>query len=143
MKIEKTENKNSILAKIPYAMVIGLTSILSLIIAILAIKLTVYFDVEINFAGETCFCRAESIILNLFLTFVAFLIFFIFYKLINKINKKILFVLTVIIMTVLCFGWVYTIQLKPVADQLMVKTCALNIIDNKLEDILSPRRIFE
>ena len=141
MKLEKEENKNTILAKISYVAVIGLTSILSLLIAMLAIKLTVYFDVTLNFAGEASYFRSESLMLNIFLTFSFCLIFFILYKLINKVNKKILFVLAIIITTVLCFAWVYTIKLKPLADQLMVKTCASNIIDNKLDEILSPRRI--
>ena len=141
MKLEKEENKNTILAKISYVAVIGLTSILSLLIALLAIKLTVYFDVTLNFAGEASYFRSESLMLNIFLTFSFCLIFFILYNLINKVNKKILLVLAIIITTVLCFAWVYTIKLKPLADQLMVKTCALNIIDNKLDEILSPRRI--
>lgn len=143
MKLKEAENKNSILAKIPYVLIILLGSAFSMIIAVLAIKLTVYFDVKINFASESCLFRSESLMLNVFLTFAAFLIFYIVYKLANKVNNKILLTLAIIITAVLGFAWVYTIQLKPVADQLMVKNCATAILDNKLDEILSPRRILK
>ena len=106
-------------------------------------KLTVYFDVKINFASESCLFRSESLALNIFLTIAAFLIFYIMYKLINKINSKILFVLAIVITAVIGLAWVNSIKLKPVADQLMVKNCATAILDNKLADILSPRRILK
>lgn len=143
MKLKEAENKNSILAKIPYVLIMLFASAFSIIIAILAIKLTVYFDVKINFASESCLFRSESLMLNVFLTIAAFVIFYIIYKFINKINSKILFVLAITITTVLGFVWVNTIKLKPVADQLMVKDCATSILDNKLEEILGPRTILE
>lgn len=143
MKSKEVENKNSIFAKIPYVMLIGFTGIISLVMAVLAIKLTVYFDVKINFASESCVFRSESVLLNVFLVFATFLIFYILYKIADKINKKIIFVLMLVVTTALGFFWIYTIQFKPVADQLMVKECATAILDNKLEDILAPRRILK
>ncbi len=144
MKLEGERKKDSISAKILYVLLISATAIISLAIAVLAIKLTVYFDVKINFAGESCIFRSENLALNLFLVFATFVIFYLIYKIADKkINTKVLLALMLIITSVLGFTWIYTIQFKPVADQMMVKESALDILDGKASEVLEPRRILK
>lgn len=114
-------------------------AIIMLVIGFLAIGITVYFKVVINFAGEDCHFKFDNIFLNVLYSIgaLAFL-YFIYRKILPKINEKILITLSIIFSLSLGLLWVNYVKLKPISDQSMVIYCAECLLDNNLSNILKP-----
>ena len=109
------------------------------VIGILAIIITVYFNVAINFANEKCDFKIDNIFSNILFTCLGLALIYGFYKLAPKINKKILLVIALAISLFIGCGWVNRIEFKPISDQSLIVYCGEKFVDNDLPTILNPR----
>ncbi len=141
---EKIDNKLSIptnfqkIQKLSSSAIMIVVGAIVAVIGILAIIITVYFNVTINFANEKCEFRIDNIFLNILFSCIGLTLLYGVYKLLPKINKKIL--LIIVLAVSLCFGiwWVNRIEFKPISDQSMVVYCGEKFVENDLPTILNP-----
>lgn len=141
---ERLDNKLSIqtnfqkIQKLSSSAIMIAVGAIMAVIGILAIIITVYFNVAINFANEKCEFRVDNIFLNCIFSFIGLILLYGIYKVLPKINKKVL--LMIVLAISLSFGvwWVNRIGFKPVSDQSMVIYCGEKFVENDLSTILNP-----
>lgn len=144
---EKLDNKLSIpnkfqkLQKLSSSAILLIVGIIMTIIGILAIIITVYFDVVINFASEKSQFKIDNIFLNCIFTCIGLAILYGGYKILPKVNKKILLIISLAISLAFGLWWVNRIQFRPISDQSLVVYCGEKFVENDLPTILNPRRI--
>ena len=107
-------------------------------IGILAIGITVYFNIVINFASEKCHFKGDNIFLNCIFVLICLSLLYLIYKVLPKINKKILLTITLAFSLILGLWWVNYIKFKPVSDQSMIVYCGEKMVENDLPTILNP-----
>lgn len=142
---EKNDNELSVqtnfqrVQKLSSATILLAVSVIMAVIGILAIIITVYFNVAINFANEKCDFKIDNIFSNILFTCLGLALIYGFYKLAPKINKKILLVIALAISLFIGCGWVNRIEFKPISDQSLIVYCGEKFVDNDLPTILNPR----
>ncbi len=142
---EKNDNELSVqtnfqrVQKLSSATILLAVGVIMAVIGILAIIITVYFNVAINFANEKCDFKIDNIFSNILFTCLGLALIYGFYKLAPKINKKILLVIALAISLFIGCGWVNRIEFKPISDQSLIVYCGEKFVDNDLPTILNPR----
>lgn len=142
---EKNDNELSVqtnfqrVQKLSSATILLAVSVIMAVIGILAIIITVYFNVAINFANEKCDFKIDNIFSNILFTCLGLALIYGFYKLAPKINKKILLVIALAISLFIGCSWVNRIEFKPISDQSLIVYCGEKFVDNDLPTILNPR----
>lgn len=143
--MKKTENtkltvksSSQKVQKLSCESIIMIVGLIVLTIGILAIAITVFFNVTISFASEKSQFKRDNLLLNISLSFFALGIFYIVYKILPKINKKILIIITLILGFVLGMWWVNYIEFKPISDQSLMVYCGEKFYENDLPTILNP-----
>ena len=112
--------------------------IITATIGLLAIFITVYFDLVINFASEKCQFKIDNIFLNIAFSVISLGVLYLFYRILPKINKYILLAIALAFTLILGLWWVNLIGFKPISDQSMVIYCGEKLVENDLSTILSP-----
>ena len=142
---EKNDNELSVqtnfqrVQKLSSATILLAVGVIMAVIGILAIIITVYFNVAINFAKEKCDFKIDNIFSNILFTCLGLALIYGFYKLAPKINKKILLVIALAISLFIGCSWVNRIEFKPISDQSLIVYCGEKFVDNDLPTILNPR----
>ncbi len=142
---EKNDNELSVqtnfqrVQKLSSATILLAVGVIMAVIGILAIIITVYFNVAINFANEKCDFKIDNIFSNILFTCLGLALIYGFYKLAPKINKKILLVIALAISLFIGCSWVNRIEFKPISDQSLIVYCGEKFVDNDLPTILNPR----
>ena len=91
---EKNDNELSVqtnfqrVQKLSSATILLAVGVIMAVIGILAIIITVYFNVAINFANEKCDFKIDNIFSNILFTCLGLALIYGFYKLAPKINKN-------------------------------------------------------
>lgn len=115
-----------------------IVGIIITIIGLLAIGITVYFNLVINYASEKCYFKGDNIFLNCIFTLIALGLLYLLYRVLPKINKKVLLAIALAFSLILGIWWVNYIKFKPLSDQSMVVYCGEKMVENSLETILNP-----
>ena len=142
---EKNDNELSVqtnfqrVQKLSSATILLAVGVIMAVIGILAIIITVYSNVAINFANEKCDFKIDNIFSNILFTCLGLALIYGFYKLAPKINKKILLVIALAISLFIGCSWVNRIEFKPISDQSLIVYCGEKFVDNDLPTILNPR----
>lgn len=114
-------------------------AIIMIIIGLFAIHTTVFFNLVINFASETCFFKTDNIFFNLLFCIITLLsLYFIYKKILPKISEKTILIILIIISLCLGFFWVNYIKFRPLADQSMLVYCAECLLNKDVTTILEP-----
>lgn len=132
------QSKTQSVQKLSTSGIILAVGIITITIGLLAIFITVYFDLLINFASEKCQFKIDNIFLNIIFSIISLGILYLFYKILPKINKYILLALALAITLILGLWWVNTIGFRPISDQSMVVYCGEKLAENDLPTILNP-----
>jgi hypothetical protein len=141
---EKIDNKPVIPSvtqkaqKVSSSSIMLIVGIIALAIGILAIRITVYFNVTISLASEKSQFKIDNVFLNCIFTVIALGLLYLIYKILPKINRNLMLVITLAFSLIVGLWWVNYIQYKPISDQSMVIYCGEKLLDNDLSTILNP-----
>lgn len=132
------QSKTQKIQKLSSSAILLIVGSIVTVIGLLAIGITIYFNIVINFASEKCQFKIDNIFLNCIFTIIALGLLYLVYKILPNINKKILLAITLAFSLILGLWWVNYIKFKPISDQSMVVYCGEKMVENSLPTILNP-----
>lgn len=119
--------------------IIFLISLIIMIIGILSIFITAYFDMSLSSPNEITHFKYSIGVLEVFISIIVIaLIIFIVKKILKKIPSKFIFALLSILSFALFIFWVNILHLKPETDQKMIHDMSIYLLGGSVEFFLIP-----